>query len=71
MMLSQSLKDLEAAGIVHREQYNEVPPRVEYSLTDKGRSLVPLLTQMAGWALANMDAEIACGAYCTTCQAIE
>ncbi len=39
MMLSQSLKELEASGIVHREQYNEVPPRVEYTLTDKGKAL--------------------------------
>ena len=34
-MLSHSLKELEAAGVVHREQYNEVPPRVEYTLTEK------------------------------------
>lgn len=40
MMLAQSLKELEASGIVHREQYNEIPPRVEYTLTDKGKSII-------------------------------
>ncbi|MGX8701167.1 winged helix-turn-helix transcriptional regulator [Caproiciproducens sp.] len=67
VMLSQSLKELEAAGIVHREQYNEVPPRVEYSLTEKGRSILPALGQMAAWAAENMQQETACGVYCEKC----
>ena len=46
MMLSQSLKELEVFGIVHREQYNEVPPRVEYTLTDKGKSIIPPLVEV-------------------------
>ena len=39
MMLAQSLKELEAAGMVSRKQYNEVPPHVEYSLTELGQTL--------------------------------
>ncbi len=56
VMLSQSLHELEAAGIIHREQYNEVPPRVEYKLTEKGKSALQFLTQAAGWAIENMKA---------------
>lgn len=49
MMLTQSLKELEASGIVNRKQYMEVPPRVEYSLTDKGKELIPALKALANW----------------------
>lgn len=69
MMLAQSLKELEATGMVHREQYNEVPPRVEYSLTDKGNSIVPILVQFGAWGAENMQNDSACGTRCTTCQA--
>lgn len=48
-MLSSTLKDLEQMGIIHRQQYNEIPPRVEYSLTDKGRALLPVFTELAKW----------------------
>ncbi len=51
MMLSQSLKELESAGMVSRTQYNEIPPRVEYSLTDKGKETLPFLTEAAKWAV--------------------
>ena len=47
--LSQRLDDLEAHGIITRESYAEVPPRTEYTLTDKGRDLHPILKQMATW----------------------
>lgn len=70
MMLSLSLKELEASGIIHREQYNEVPPRVEYTLTEKGNSVVPILTQGAKWAIANIQNETDCGANCGKCQTI-
>ncbi len=69
MMLSQSLKELEAVGMIRREQYNEVPPRVEYSLTDKGNSIVPILIQFGEWGADNMQSAAACGAKCSTCLA--
>ncbi len=47
--LSQRLDDLEAYGIITRASYAEVPPRTEYTLTDKGRDLHPILKQMAAW----------------------
>ena len=52
-MLSQQLRDLEAVGLVHRHVYREVPPKVEYSLTDLGRSLSPILDGFAEWGSAN------------------
>ena len=48
-MLSQTLKNLEQSHLVHREVYPEVPPRVEYSLTDTGKSLMPALTALITW----------------------
>lgn len=47
--LSQRLDDLEAHGIITKKSYAEVPPRIEYTLTDKGRDLQPVLEQMAAW----------------------
>ena len=48
-MLTLQLRELEAVGVVHREVYKEVPPRVEYSLTPFGRSLEPILLLMRDW----------------------
>ena len=48
-MLIQSLKELEKDGLVNRKVYRQVPPKVEYSLTDIGRSFVPVLTAMFNW----------------------
>ena len=48
-MLSQTLKNLEQSHLVHREVYPEVPPRVEYSLTETGKSLMPALTALIVW----------------------
>lgn len=47
--LSQRLDDLEAHGIVTKQSFAEVPPRCEYTLTQKGQDLVPVLEQMAAW----------------------
>lgn len=54
-MLTATLKTLEADGLVLRKAYPEVPPRVEYTLTDKGKSLLPHIDSLIGWALDNMD----------------
>lgn len=48
-MLSLQLKDLENDGIVNRKLYAEVPPKVEYFLTDFGKSLIPMLEEIARW----------------------
>ena len=47
--LSANLKELEADGLVHREEYPQIPPKVEYSLTERGKSLIPLLDGMCEW----------------------
>ncbi len=51
-MLTQQLRELEADDLIHREVFAIVPPRVEYSLTDLGKSLLPLLTSMRDWGSA-------------------
>ena len=53
-VLSNTLRTLEADGLVSRKFYQEVPPRVEYSLTDTGRSLVPIILELTAWARKNM-----------------
>jgi DNA-binding HxlR family transcriptional regulator len=53
-MLTLQLRELEASGIVHREIYRQIPPKVEYSLTEFGRSLEPLILFMRNWGLENM-----------------
>ena len=51
--LSSTLKGLEADGLIHREEYPQIPPKVEYSLSEKGRSLIPILDAMCDWGEAN------------------
>lgn len=53
-VLSNTLRTLEADGLVLRTLYQEVPTRVEYSLTDTGRSLVPIINKLTEWAQMNM-----------------
>lgn len=48
-MLTQQLRELEANSLIHREVFPIVPPKVEYSLTDLGKSLMPLLVAMRDW----------------------
>lgn len=54
-MLTATLKMLEADGLVKREAFAEVPPRVEYSLSDKGKTLLPHINALLSWATDNMD----------------
>ncbi|MFT3825493.1 MAG: helix-turn-helix domain-containing protein [Chitinophagaceae bacterium] len=55
-MLTVTLRSLEADGLVTRQFYAEIPPRVEYALTDLGRSLLPLIEGLAEWAMKNLEA---------------
>ena len=51
--LSSTLKELEADKLVHREEYPQIPPKVEYSLTERGKSLMPILDGMCEWGYQN------------------
>ncbi len=53
-MLTVTLRSLEEDGLVSRKVYPEVPPRVEYRLTESGNGLIPHLNNLVGWALENM-----------------
>lgn len=62
-MLTQQLRELETHKLIHREIFPVVPPKVEYSLTSLGRSLIPLLSAMRDWGadyLRSMDMESTC-----------
>lgn len=54
-MLTVTLRALETDGLIARIVYAEVPPRVEYHLTERGQSLMPHLRNLVDWAVANMD----------------
>jgi DNA-binding HxlR family transcriptional regulator len=53
-MLANSLRELEADGLVERTQYPEMPVRVEYSLTDRARTLIPILMELKDWGEQNL-----------------
>lgn len=59
-MLIQQLREMEADGIVHREVYREVPPKVEYSLTELGQSLNKALEPLGIWGDKHMARLVAC-----------
>ena len=62
-MLTQQLRELESQQLVHREVYPVIPPKVEYSLTELGRSLLPILVAMRDWGanyLKNKNVEANC-----------
>jgi DNA-binding HxlR family transcriptional regulator len=52
-VLSRELKELHKRGLIHRKQYPVVPPKVEYSLTDFGKSLVPVIKHIVKWGLSD------------------
>ncbi|MDE5585441.1 MAG: helix-turn-helix transcriptional regulator [Muribaculaceae bacterium] len=54
-VLSETLKSLESDGLVTRKVYAEIPPRVEYSLTPLGESLIPLIGNLVSWAIDNYE----------------
>lgn len=56
-MITKQLRELEADGLISRKVYPVVPPKTEYSLTDFGRSSVPLITHMSEWGRAYMECE--------------
>jgi DNA-binding HxlR family transcriptional regulator len=53
-MLTQQLRHLQRFGVVERRQFAEIPPRVEYSLTNSGKTLVPLLAHISKWSETHM-----------------
>ena len=55
--LTKQLRELERDGFLHREVYQEIPPRVEYTLTDMGQSFAPILHQMLAWSEAHLPPE--------------
>ena len=62
-MLTQQLRELEANALIHREVYPVIPPKVEYSLTETGKSLLPILVAMRDWGagyLRKKDVEPCC-----------
>lgn len=57
-MLTQQLRELESEGIIHREVFPVVPPKTEYSLTEFGKTLIPILDAMCTWGKAYMGEQI-------------
>jgi len=57
-VLSRELKELQLRGLIHRRQYNFVPPKVEYSLTELGRGLEPVLESIVAWGLTGAHEDI-------------
>ncbi|MBO5455201.1 MAG: helix-turn-helix transcriptional regulator [Muribaculaceae bacterium] len=55
-VLTETLKNLESDGLINRKLYPEVPPRVEYSLTPLGKSLIPVIDNIIDWAIKNFSA---------------
>ncbi|WP_240534790.1 winged helix-turn-helix transcriptional regulator [Pedobacter aquae] len=53
-VLTDQLKELEQDNLIVRKQFNEIPPRVEYSLSDLGKSMAPILAEMEKWGIQNI-----------------
>lgn len=54
-VLTTQLKELQEDGLINREAFSELPPRVEYSLTDRGRELIPIFGSLAEWGIYLVD----------------
>ena len=54
-MLTTSLRELESDGLISRKQYNEIPPHVDYSFTQKGKDLLPIFYEMTKWGLKYIE----------------
>ncbi|MNP10873.1 HTH-type transcriptional activator HxlR [compost metagenome] len=54
-ILSSQLKELEADGMVNRKEYPQIPPKVEYSLTDKAKTLLPIMEELCEWGTKNQN----------------
>ena len=71
-VLSAMLKELIAGELISRTQYNEIPPKVEYSLTQKGKSVLPILQSICQWSrthtLDNLDKKLP---QCRTCEQLQ
>ncbi|WP_312108747.1 winged helix-turn-helix transcriptional regulator [Brevibacillus reuszeri] len=52
-MLSSQLSELELSGVLRRDEYPQIPPKVEYSLTPRGKTLMPILEEMCKWGVSN------------------
>lgn len=57
-MLSNQLKELEADSLITRHEYSQVPPKVEYYLSERGKSLIPALQELCKWGVDHMDDEL-------------
>jgi DNA-binding HxlR family transcriptional regulator len=53
--LSSTLKEMENDGLIHRQEYPQIPPKVEYSLTEKGQTLWPIIQSMCQWGEHNKE----------------
>lgn len=53
-MLTQTLRELESDNLIHREMYPQVPPKVEYTLTESGKELIPFIRYLVEWGYKNM-----------------
>ena len=56
-MLTQTLRELEMDNLIHREMYPQVPPKVEYSLTETGKELIPFIKYLVNWGYKKMAEE--------------
>ncbi len=64
-MLTKQLRELEEDGVISRKVYPEVPPRVEYAITDFGRTLIPILRELCNWGAHYLGIEEASSSGCS------